>query len=65
MHVLLIIAMAHAQFLFYIFCISWTESYPSKCLVTQLIWHAKSRYSGVNILSDLVMLPFFIIANQS
>uniref|UniRef100_U9US25 Uncharacterized protein n=1 Tax=Rhizophagus irregularis (strain DAOM 181602 / DAOM 197198 / MUCL 43194) TaxID=747089 RepID=U9US25_RHIID len=25
----------------------------------------QSRYSGVNILSDLVMLPFSIIANQS
>ncbi|POG67033.1 hypothetical protein GLOIN_2v1652161, partial [Rhizophagus irregularis DAOM 181602=DAOM 197198] len=37
---LLIIAMAHTQFLFYIFCISWTESYLSKHLVTQLIWHA-------------------------
>ncbi|EXX67467.1 hypothetical protein GLOIN_2v677430 [Rhizophagus irregularis DAOM 181602=DAOM 197198] len=25
---------------FLYFCISWTESYLSKCLVTQLIWHA-------------------------
>ncbi|POG78372.1 hypothetical protein GLOIN_2v677430 [Rhizophagus irregularis DAOM 181602=DAOM 197198] len=32
--------MAHFQFLFYIFCIIWNESYLSKYLVTQLIWHA-------------------------
>ncbi|POG83267.1 hypothetical protein GLOIN_2v1490808, partial [Rhizophagus irregularis DAOM 181602=DAOM 197198] len=36
----LIIAMAQVPFLFYIFCISWNGSYPSKCLVTHLIWHA-------------------------
>ena len=35
-----IVAMAHFQFVFYIFCIIWNESYLSKYLVTHLIWHA-------------------------
>ena len=32
----------HGSYLvsFYIFCISWNRSYPSKRLVAQLIWHA-------------------------
>src|SRR3954469_23696728 len=32
--------MAHFQFVFYIFCIIWNESYLSKYLVIQLIWNA-------------------------
>src|SRR5215469_5883389 len=32
--------MAHFQFVFYIFCIIWNESYLSKYLVIQLIWYA-------------------------
>ncbi|POG61278.1 hypothetical protein GLOIN_2v1705111, partial [Rhizophagus irregularis DAOM 181602=DAOM 197198] len=39
-HVLLLVAMAHFQFVFYIFCIIWNESYLSKRLVIHLIWHA-------------------------
>ncbi|POG60848.1 hypothetical protein GLOIN_2v1709156, partial [Rhizophagus irregularis DAOM 181602=DAOM 197198] len=39
-HVLLLVAMAHFQFVFYIFCIIWNESYLSKYLVIQLIWYA-------------------------
>ena len=31
--------MVHVQFLSYIFYISWNESYLSKYLVNQLIWH--------------------------
>src|SRR5436305_10158748 len=39
--------MAHFQFVFYIFCIIWNESYLSKYLVTQLIWHANPDIQGL------------------
>ncbi|RGB33330.1 hypothetical protein C1646_704759 [Rhizophagus diaphanus] len=47
--------MAHFQFVFYIFCIIWNESYLSKYLVIQLIWYANPdiRRLGVRLCSYL------------
>ncbi|PKY52313.1 hypothetical protein RhiirA4_411413, partial [Rhizophagus irregularis] len=49
--------MAHTQFLFYIFCISWTESYLSKHLVTQLIWHANPGIRELIFIRKKIKIP--------